>query len=49
MEHQGGAPRLLEDVQLEDVSSSQDLALLILSSGWSLPGQMADVSEMRSL
>lgn len=48
MEHQVGAPRLLEGVQVEDVPSSQDLASRVLSSGWSLLGQMADVSEMRS-
>lgn len=41
---------LLEGVPLEDGSSVQDLLyLLLISSGWSLLGQMADVSEMKSL
>lgn len=43
------APRLLEGVQLGAVSSSQDRAVLVIPSGWSLLGQMADVSEMKSL
>lgn len=46
---QDAAPRLLEGVQLGAVSSSRDLVLLVIPSRWSLLGQIADVSEMKSL
>lgn len=49
VEHRNGIWAAGRCAWLQDGSSIQDLAFLVISSGWSLLDQMADVSEMKSL
>lgn len=48
MELQEGGPQAAGRCVVRGYSSSLDLAFLVVSSGWSLLDQTADVSEIKS-